>query len=59
LILLNEKAMSGSEIAEEIEYYADWKPSPGSIYPLLSSLQEAGLIEPNENTDPNLRNGSY
>jgi DNA-binding PadR family transcriptional regulator len=47
--------MSGSEIAEEIEYYAEWKPSPGSIYPLLSSLQEAGFIEPNEDSDPSLK----
>ncbi|MCW4013017.1 MAG: PadR family transcriptional regulator, partial [Candidatus Bathyarchaeota archaeon] len=54
LILLNEKPMSGSEIAEEIEYYAEWKPSPGSIYPLLSSLQETGFIEPNEDSDPSL-----
>lgn len=55
LILLNEKPMSGSEIAEEIEYYAEWKPSPGSIYPLLSSLQEDGYIEPNEDSDPSLK----
>ena len=55
LILLKEKPMSGSEIAEEIEYYAEWKPSPGSIYPLLSSLQEDGLIEPNEEGDPSLK----
>lgn len=55
LILLNEKPMSGSEIAEEIEYYAEWKPSPGSIYPLLSSLQKAGLIEKNEDSDPSLK----
>jgi DNA-binding PadR family transcriptional regulator len=55
LVLLREKPMSGSEIAEEIEYYAEWKPSPGSIYPLLSSLQEDGLIEPNEDSDPSLK----
>ena len=55
LILLKEKPMSGSEIAEEIEYYAEWKPSPGSIYPLLSSLQEDGLIKPNDDSDPSLK----
>lgn len=47
--------MSGSEIAEEIEYFAEWKPSPGSIYPLLNNLQEEGLIEPNEDSDPSLK----
>ena len=36
--------MSGAEIVEEIERETDgkWKPSPGSIYPLLASLQEKG-----------------
>jgi DNA-binding PadR family transcriptional regulator len=55
LILLTDKPMSGSEVAEEIEHYAEWKPSPGSIYPLLNSLQEDGLIEPNEDSDPSLK----
>jgi DNA-binding PadR family transcriptional regulator len=55
MVLLEEKPMSGSEIAEEIEYYAEWKPSPGSIYPLLSSLQDEGLIELKEDGDPSLK----
>ena len=44
LRLLNEKPMSGSEIMNEIEKRTDerWKPSPGSIYPLLAWLQEKG-----------------
>ena len=50
---LNEKPMSGSELMEKIEKHAGgfWKPSPGSIYPLLSSLQEHGYIKelPTEN----------
>ena len=50
---LNEKPMSGSEIMEEIEKRTGgfWKPSPGSIYPLLSWLQDNGCIEelPTEN----------
>ena len=33
----------------------EWKPSPGSIYPLLSNLQEEGLIEPAEDSDPTLK----
>jgi len=55
LILLKERPMSGSEITEEIETYMDWKPSPGSIYPLLSNLQEEDLIEPSEDSDPALK----
>ena len=44
LKLLTEKAMSGIEIVEEIEQETSgrWKPSPGSIYPLLASLQDNG-----------------
>lgn len=36
--------MSGAEIVEEIERETGgrWKPSPGSIYPLLASLQDKG-----------------
>jgi DNA-binding PadR family transcriptional regulator len=50
---LNEKPMSGSEIMEEIEKRTGgfWKPSPGSIYPLLAWLQDNGYIKelPTEN----------
>ncbi|UCC59082.1 MAG: PadR family transcriptional regulator [Candidatus Bathyarchaeum sp.] len=44
LRLLNEKSMSGSEIMREIEERTDrhWRPSPGSIYPLLAWLHEKG-----------------
>ena len=43
---LNEKPMSGSELMEEIEKHTGgfWKPSPGSIYPLLAWLQDNGYI---------------
>jgi DNA-binding PadR family transcriptional regulator len=43
---LGEKPMSGSEIINEIEKRTDgrWKPSPGSIYPLLAWLQDNGHI---------------
>ena len=36
--------MSGAEIVEEIERETGgrWKPSPGSIYPLLAWLQDEG-----------------
>ena len=46
LVLLQSGPKSGSELTEQIEEYTDWRPSPGSIYPLLSNLQENGLIEP-------------
>jgi len=47
LKLLNEKPMSGSELMGEIEKQTNghWRPSPGSIYPLLSWLQDKGYIK--------------
>ena len=47
--------MSGSEITDRIEEYTDWRPSPGSIYPLLSHMQEMGFIRVHENEDPTLK----
>ena len=50
---LNEKPMSGSELMEEIEKHSGgfWKPSPGSIYPLLAWLQDNSYVKelPQEN----------
>ena len=45
--LLRKKPMSGSEIMEEIEKEtgARWKPSPGSVYPLLAWLQDNGYTK--------------
>jgi len=40
---------------DEIEYYTDWRPSPGSVYPLLSKLEKAGLIELVELDEPSLK----
>jgi len=47
LKLLREKPMSGSEIMKEIETETDgrWKPSPGSVYPLLAWLQDDGYTK--------------
>ena len=44
LRLLKEKPMSGSEIMGEMEKETNghWKPSPGSVYPLLAWLQDNG-----------------
>ena len=50
---LNEKPMSGSELMDEIgkNMGGNWKPSPGSIYPLLAWLQDNQYITelPHEN----------
>jgi len=46
LKMLSEKPMSGAEIVEEIEKQTgSWKPSPGSIYPLLASLHKKGFTK--------------
>lgn len=47
LEMLNEKPMSGSEIMDKIEKDTQgiWRPSPGSIYPLLTWLQEKGFVK--------------
>jgi DNA-binding PadR family transcriptional regulator len=39
--------MSGAEIVGKIEHETGgkWKPSPGSIYPLLAGLQEKGFTQ--------------
>ena len=44
---LGEKPMSGSEIMNEIERRTNgrWKPSPGSVYPLLALLQDNGYVK--------------
>jgi DNA-binding PadR family transcriptional regulator len=50
---LNQKPMSGSELMEEIHKHTggNWKPSPGSIYPLLAWLQDNAYVKelPTEN----------
>jgi DNA-binding PadR family transcriptional regulator len=45
--LLKDRPMSGSEIMEEIaeQTGGQWKPSPGSVYPLLTWLRENGYAE--------------
>jgi DNA-binding PadR family transcriptional regulator len=57
LTRLNEKPMSGSEIMSELENETRgyWRPSPGSIYPLLAWLQDQNLIKEAEQTEPGIR----
>lgn len=47
LQLLKEKTLSGSEISTHVENETGgrWKPSPGSLYPLLNKLEENQFIE--------------
>ncbi len=47
LQMLSEKPMSGAEIAERIEKQTEgrWKPSSGSIYPLLAWMLDKGFTE--------------
>jgi len=54
---LDEKPMSGSEIMSELqnETKGYWRPSPGSIYPLLAWLQDQNLIKEAEKTEPGIR----
>jgi len=44
---LSEKPMSGSEIIDEIEKRTNrrWKPSPGSVYPMLAWLQDNDCLK--------------
>lgn len=44
---LSKKPMSGSEIMEEIEKRTNgrWRPSPGSVYPLLAWLQDNKYVK--------------
>ena len=48
LFLLSKKEMNGQELAEELEKRKGEKPSPGTIYPALKNLREAGLIKENK-----------
>jgi PadR family transcriptional regulator PadR len=44
LFLLSRKPMHGQELAKELEKRKGERPSPGTIYPALKALKEAGLI---------------
>ena len=57
LKLLDEKPRAGSEIMCEIENKTEghWKPSPGSIYPLLAWLQEKGYAKEIEDQEPGMK----
>src|SRR3954468_16043216 len=50
LLLLAEEPRNGYAIMQAIEERTDgvWRPSPGSVYPALSLLQDEGLVRVEE-----------
>jgi len=45
LKILNEKDFTGYGLIKEIEDQTGfWKPSPGSMYPLMNDLLKKGLV---------------
>jgi len=57
LRLLSEKPMSGSEIIQYVEDKSGgrWRPSPGSVYPLLAWLQENKYIKEVPAEEPGIK----
>lgn len=55
LHFLKVRPSSGSELMDEIEGITKWRPSPGSIYPLLSKMSEMGVIVQVESEEPVLK----
>lgn len=47
LLLLDEEPRNGYGIMQEIEERSAgvWRPSPGSVYPVLQQLEDEGLVE--------------
>ena len=48
LMLLAEEPRNGYQLMQEIEARSNgvWRPSPGSMYPVLQQLVDQGFIEP-------------
>ena len=46
LLLIAEEPRNGYQLMQTIEERSDgsWRPSPGSVYPVLSQLEDEGLI---------------
>jgi DNA-binding PadR family transcriptional regulator len=47
LLLLDEEPRNGYGLMQEIEERSGgiWRPSPGSVYPALSQLEDEGLVQ--------------
>jgi DNA-binding PadR family transcriptional regulator len=50
LLLLEEEPRNGYQLMQELEERSGgvWRPSPGSIYPALSQLEDEGLVRSDE-----------
>ena len=50
LVLLDEEPRNGYGLMQEIEQRSQgaWRPSPGSVYPALSQLEDEGLVRSTE-----------
>ncbi len=61
LNMLREKSLSGTEIVEIIENQTEgnWKPSPGSIYPLLAWLSDKGFTKELPRSQDGLKRYSF
>jgi DNA-binding PadR family transcriptional regulator len=61
LKMLSEKPMSGAEISERIEKQTDgcWKPSSGSIYPLLAWMHTKGFTEESSKGEEGFKRYSF
>lgn len=48
LLLLGEGPRNGYQLMQEIENRSQgvWRPSPGSMYPVLQQLEDEGLVRP-------------
>lgn len=53
LLLLAERPMHGYQIIQEIAERSDgvWRPSPGSVYPMLQQLEDEGLVRDEKSDD--------
>lgn len=49
LVLLEESPRNGYQVIQELSDRSNgaWRPSPGSVYPILQQLEDEGLIEVN------------
>ena len=45
LFLISKKPMYGKELADEITRRKGEKPSPGTLYPAIKIIREAGFID--------------
>ena len=47
LVLLEESPRNGYQIIQELSERSNgaWRPSPGSVYPVLQQLEDEGLVE--------------